>query len=206
MDYCEIRKRTVRSVESVYCQYPLINNVERGTYVEHMIALALKELQWGLTWPWGPWDLEHQDRARIEVKQSAARQTWHKRSDPPSQGRFGIKKPSEGYELEDGTRIETPRHRHADLYVFAWHPEKDLRIADHRRPDQWEFFVVAESRLPPFPDPPPKNPTTIGLNGLNAVGPEHATYEALPAMVTKVRESLGKLKADQEECWRSTRV
>ena len=186
--------------------------MERGTYVEHMIALALEELQWSLTWPWGPWDLQHQDRARIEVKQSAARPPWHQRpdnSEPPPRpypGRFGIK-PSKGYYLEDGTWKETsPPQRHADIYVFAWHPEEDLKIADHRRPDQWKFFVVAEEKLPRLPDPlpDPLPNMTIGLSGLTAAGAEHATYEALPAIVTKVRESLDSLKADQEERWRST--
>ena len=142
MDYKAIRERTVRSLESVYRQYPLINNVERGTYVEHMIALALEEL-------------------------------W-KETSPPQ--------------------------RQADIYVFAWHPEEDLKIADHRRPDQWKFFVVAEEKLPRLPDPlpDPLPNTTIGLSGLTAAGAEHATYEALPAIVTKVRESLDSLKADQE--------
>ncbi len=79
MDYDEIHDRTVRRlVKSVYHQC-LINNAERGAYVEHMIALALEEQGWKLTWPWASWDLHHQDIARIEVKQSAARQPWHAR-------------------------------------------------------------------------------------------------------------------------------
>ena len=74
-------KRIVRSlVGSVY--QALINNAERGAYVEHMIVLALEG--WELTWPWASWDLQHRgDGARIEVKQSAARQTWHKRPKSP---------------------------------------------------------------------------------------------------------------------------
>ena len=42
MDYDEIHDRTVRRlVKSVYNQC-LINNAERGAYVEHMIALAIE--------------------------------------------------------------------------------------------------------------------------------------------------------------------
>ena len=139
MDYDEIHDRTVRRlVKSVYNQC-LINNAERGTYVEHMIAPALEELQWRLTWPWAAWDFQHPEGARIEVKQSAARQPWHQRPDSEplprsSPGWFGIKKPSEGYYSEDGTWVETkPPQRHADIYVFAWHPVTDLRNADRRR-------------------------------------------------------------------------
>ena len=77
MDYDEIHDRTVRRlVKSVYNQC-LINNAERGAYVEHMIALAIEGQGWDLTWPWASWDLHHRDIAGIEFKQSAARQPWH---------------------------------------------------------------------------------------------------------------------------------
>ena len=207
MDYDEIHDRTLcRLVKSVYNQC-LINNAERGAYVEHMIALALEELQWRLTWPWASWDLQHPDGARIEVKQSAARQTWHKRpkSRPlplPSRGWLGVNKPGKGYYLEDGTWKPTRRQRHADIYVFAWHPVKDLRNADrrlradHRRPDQWKFFVVAEESLPK-----PKDGKTDGITPGQLVKCDRAVrcaYEELADNVAKVRESLGSLKAEVE--------
>ena len=138
-----IHRRTVdRLVQRVYDQ-PLISNVERGAYVEHMIELALGEQQWCLTWPWASWDLEHRrrpraKRPRIQVKQSAARQPDHaERPDPPqpNPAQFAIS-PSDHYYRRDGKLVKTQRlRRHADLYVFAWHPEHDLKIADHRRPD-----------------------------------------------------------------------
>ena len=44
-----------------------------------MVALALGP-EWKLPcehrWDWAPWDIEHESGARIEVKQSAVRQTW----------------------------------------------------------------------------------------------------------------------------------
>ena len=43
----------------------------------------------------------------------------------------------------------------AHLYVFAWHGRSDER-ADQRDPEQWRFFVVAESDLP-------RNQKSIGL-------------------------------------------
>ena len=157
----DIHKRTVRKLVKLVYARPLINNAERGAYVEHMIVLALEGEGWDLTWPWASWDLQHQeDGARIEVKQSAARQTWHERPDseplpPPARGRLGIQKPNEGYYLEDGRYQKTTLpQRHADIYVFAWHPVTCLRNADrrlradHRRPDQWKFFVAPEKCLP----------------------------------------------------------
>ena len=188
-----IHQRTVeRLVQRVYDQ-PLINNVERGTYVEHMVELALGEQQWRLTWPWASWDLEHRaNYARIEIKQSAARAIDHNKRPcdppPPTIGKFAIK-PSDHYYLQNGKLVKTKLQRHAHLYVFAWHPEEDLKIADHRRPDQWEFFVVPERCLLP----PEKKGIALGpLKKLvdDCDLAEFGDYEALPAMVTKVLESL----------------
>ena len=60
---------------------PIMNNIHRAEYVEHLVAAALGS-RWVLPWSdgfdWAPWDLEHRPSAtRIEVKQSAALQPWH---------------------------------------------------------------------------------------------------------------------------------
>ena len=149
-----------------------------------------------LTWPWASWDLEHrrrpeEKRPRIEIKQSAARTNDHdvKFCDPPPPvaAKFSIK-PGDHYYLRDGKTVETPLGRHADLYVFAWHPEKDLKIADHPRPDQWEFFVVAERCLPKLQKGIALGPLKKLVNDCDLA--EFGDYEALPAMVTKVLESI----------------
>ena len=38
--------------------------------------------------------------------------------------------------------------RNADIFIFAWHPIAD-DTADHRDPEQWLFYVVPETALPP---------------------------------------------------------
>ena len=200
-----------RLTQSIY-ERRIIGNVERGAYVECMIELVLQEQdpEWHMTEPWSGWDLEHrQTGARIEIKQSAALQRWspHVREMPgvdanlaprpragsragaPPNPRFSIK-PHEGYYSEDGTWIATELQRHADLYVFAYHQEKDRNVADQRRPDQWQFFVVAERSLPQE-KPLAKS---IGLARLAARGGD---YEALPAMVAEALKSLRTLKANQ---------
>lgn len=200
-----IHRRTVDGlVQRVYGQ-PLISNVDRGAYVEHMVEPALGEQQWRLTWPWASWDLEHcrwqeEEGPRIEIKQSAARAPDHAERrpnpPPPTRGRFSIK-PRNYFYLRDGTLVETPLRRHADLYLFAWHPEADLRIADHRHSGQWKFFVVAESDLPTTPHPPPKSMsiTPYSLNKLS--GAEQGCYEELPNMLANV------LKYIPEERWKA---
>ena len=146
---------TQRLVERVYDR-PLIGNVERGAYVECLIELALSELRppWSLTGTWASWDLEQAESgARIEIKQSAALQTWSASSAAASAGgspTFDIA-PRSGYYAADESgwvAAETPQ-RPADLYVMARHDETDPNVADQRLPEQWRFYVVPEHRLPP---------------------------------------------------------
>ena len=178
-----------RLVQRVYEQR-LISNVERGAYIECMIELALRERHpaWSLTETWDRWDLENQKtRARIEIKQSAALQTWHLSVCPHCRSVYE-------WDVQDEPGNKSPqfniKQREVDLYVFAWHPVQDADIADHRRPDQWEFFVVAEGNLP-------QKKQTIGLEALTRLC-DVCDYDALAARVVKVLESIeSSFKADR---------
>ena len=171
----------------------LINNVHRGDYVECMIELALAECDpaWRLTKPWTSLGPSYTEKPSPESR-SSSQQPCNRGSGRPAHGKFDIE-PRTGYYSEDGAWTKTPQpQRHADLYVFAWHPEKDADIADHRRPDQWKFFVVAETCLP--------EKDGIGLKALNELVercnlPEHSSYDALAAKVANVLKSFGSLKA-----------
>ncbi len=57
---------------------PLVENYHRGLLVEVIVAAALAGPGgWRHTaGGWGGWDFEHEDGTRLEIKQSAARQTW----------------------------------------------------------------------------------------------------------------------------------
>ena len=147
---------------------PLMNNVYRSDWVECMVSAALGP-DWSLTWElgqhWAGWDLEHRSGARLEVKQSAAKQPWNQTVSSRSRSpRFDIA-PRSGYWTEGGGRwVEAPG-RLADLYFFGWHPETRDGIADHRDPDQWVFYVVAERDLQ-------EDQKSIGLTGLRSIGSE----------------------------------
>ena len=152
-----------RALDKVFERYnrQVMNNIERANYVECLIATLLGD-SWTLTWTtgyeWAPWDLEHDNGTRLEVKQAAARQSWHQCEDfkakPP---RFDIA-PRSGYWTRDSKWCDKPG-RHADIYVFAWHPETSKRLADQRAPEQWTFYVVRAKCLPP-------TQRSIGLNFL----------------------------------------
>jgi hypothetical protein len=151
---------------------PLVNNVLRSIISEASVDAALDD---GWKWCSGDWagfDFIHKDGTRLEVKQSAALQSWHSPGRKPSNPKFDIARRTGIW--ESGTVwIPTPG-RNADLYVFAFHPVADPETADHRDPMQWEVFVVPESALP-------RTSKTISLSAVrrlaDPVGADHLNDE-----------------------------
>ena len=172
---------------------PLINNVDRGRYVECMIVLALGD-RWKLTnevWDWSPWDIQGPYGARIEIKQSASLQTWstgHGAPTPRSPS-FDIAARKERW-TKGGDHPSYVPGRPADIYVFAWHPVRDPETADHRDPGQWRFFVVPEERLP-------REQNTLSLNPLKELS-EELCYEQLASDVAAKLPVPSMLKSRRE--------
>jgi hypothetical protein len=125
---------------------PLVENIFRGTLVEAIVALALRQAGWRRTDSWAGWDLEHDDATRLEVKQTAARQTWDATRTIDRKPSFDIGHRTGHYDSTGWVPSHTPC-RLADLYVFAHHPVSDA-TADHRDPAQWRFYVVPTTALP----------------------------------------------------------
>lgn len=137
---------------------PLVGNAFRGTLVEAMIAEALApEWRWCAD-GWGSFDFEGPGGIGLEVKQSAARQNWHAPGDKPCPPRFDIAERT-GHWDEQNAWVPG-RGRAAAIYVFAHHPVTD-DTADHREPMQWDFYVVAASRLP--------SQKSMGTSGVRAL-------------------------------------
>jgi hypothetical protein len=94
--------------------------------------------------------LQHKDGARLEVKPSAARQTWTGRASlqgRATRGSFDIGG-RKGCWIEGGKEHVAWEGRPADLFVFAWHPVIDPARVDHCDPRPWLSFVVPEPALP----------------------------------------------------------
>ena len=163
---------------------PVMNNVRRGEYILCLVA-ELLGTDWTPPWTrdydWAPWNLEHVSGAKIEVRQYASLQpedpgtaAWSK--DPA----FNISA-RKGYWTLDGSWIDQ-FDRPADIYVLAWHPERDRSVVDHREPEQWRFFVIPTSIFR-------ARETVIGLAGLEeltkAIG-----YESLAGAVQETLDGL----------------
>src|SRR5437588_4103907 len=133
---------------------PLIQNQYRSRFVEAMLEPYLACVGWRHVGDnWAGWDFQHDaTRTRLEVKQSAAWQTWDpikvERGRPmkPGPGIFDIAART-GWFDEAGAAWTPEAGRPADVYVFAWNGGIGNE-ADHRSPEQWEFFVVPAIALP----------------------------------------------------------
>ena len=137
----------------------LIENSYRSAFVEEMIAPFLSQGGWKHVGDgWNGWDFERGDGVRLELKQSAANQTWSdllvKKVKPKP--KFDIAART-GYFDAQGVWCAGP-DRLAHVYVFAWNGTLD-ETTDHRNPDQWEFYVVGTPALP-------KDQKSISLAGV----------------------------------------
>ena len=183
--------RIVRRLFDQLYNRQIIDNVDRGVYVEYMVEMALQETdaRWECMPGWSLWDLEHRDSgARIEVKQSAKRQTWSSDlQSAVSAPRFSIAPTKSYWDNSTGIWLETEPQRWADLYIFAYHSEDKEDLADHRQPEQWEFYLVPEWELPPLQK-------TIGLNPVQSIG-SRCRFEDLGGHVTRAISDLPHLKA-----------
>lgn len=124
---------------------PIVRNSIRGEIVEEIVAMAL-EPDWELcAGDWAAFDLRHRlTGARMQVKQSAARQSWYGDVVRSAKPRFSIAEKTGRWEGD--AWIGEPG-RNADVFVFAWHAVTD-QGADHRDPEQWLFYVIATDALP----------------------------------------------------------
>ena len=178
---------------------PLIANVYRGDYVEGLILCALGQ-GWKQSFEWGSWDLENAAGVRLEVKQSAALQSWYKQTGVKNSSPSFSITPKTGYYTDStdaAVWVSLPageRVRPADIYVLAWHPEPNPEIADHHNPEQWQFFVVPADNLPP--KPPQVKEQRIGLAAVKKLATA-VTYDRLAAEVDKVAAGLPSLKAEK---------
>lgn len=121
---------------------PLVTNVYRSVLTEAVVARALPDWEW-VSADYGSYDFRHPTGLRLEVKQSALRQSWVSLTPPkPS---WDIK-PRTGYWSDGNVWVPSPG-RNADIYVLGLHDVID-DTADHRDPNQWKFFVIVAASLP----------------------------------------------------------
>jgi hypothetical protein len=158
-----------------------MSNLTRPIYVEAMVKMILGD-RWTLLADWNGWDLERDDKKRLEVKQSAARQPWSAAlGSKPSPARFDIA-PRKGYWTDDGSRWVDQVGRFADVYVFAHHPVFDEDLCDQRDSAQWQFWILPTPKLP-------ESQKSIGIDRLTKLGAIEASHQTLGSAVQRALDS-----------------
>ena len=98
----------------------LVQNSFRGELVEEIVAMALEPEWQPCGGDWASCDLVRQaDGLRIQVKQSAARQSWHGPGSPRARPTYSIAHKTGRWE---GACWIEERSRNADIFIFGWHP------------------------------------------------------------------------------------
>lgn len=154
---------------------PLVENSWRSHVVEMIVESVLSpEWRWSAE-GWSGWDFEHvRTGLRLEVKQSAAKQSWKGTPKRSSQPKFSIQTAKVHW---TGGVSPKPLPGRAEIYVFAYHPIKD-DTADHRDPLQWTFYVAQTRDLP--------EAKSISLSKLSG----NVSIAKLPASVEAARLSI----------------
>lgn len=133
----------------------LIQNDARGDWAEELVGQVLGSPWRIVSGGWHPWDLEcgpsnktAPERIRIQVRNSAAVQMWPQPK--AGQASFTIQQRKRPFYFDwhnKGVPCEDFGHL-CEIYVLAWHGEKDPAVYDQRDPLQWKFYVVAARDLP----------------------------------------------------------
>ena len=111
------KRSVVKKASAFAFGRPLVMNVLRSIIVEAIVSEALSDWEW-CAHDYASYDFRHGDGTRLEVKQSAARQTWS--VGRHSRASWDIR-PRTGY-WNDGIEWVAQPGRNADIYVLAHHP------------------------------------------------------------------------------------
>jgi hypothetical protein len=152
----------------------LLTNAQRGVLAEYLVAQATGSAK-GVRDTWSAFDLCTPSGTKVEVKSAAYLQSWTQET--YSSIRFDI---SESQSLDAGS---TGAKRHSDVYVFCLLHHKEQRTVDPTDLSQWTFYVLPTRTL----DEKRPGQKTIGLSGLEALGADDVSFEALGAAVRRAR-------------------
>ena len=172
-----LEKIVARATEEVFGR-PLITNVWRSVVVEAIVAEALCSNGWSwVSRDYASCDFRNEKGVRLEVKQAAARQTWLPPSSQKS-SRFDIAPRFGEWNGSSWGPHQAPM-RNAEIFLFCYHPIINDG-ADHRDPQQWEFYLVRECSLPKA-----KSISLTRIKGLTTP----VSFTSLPRAVSAIERS-----------------
>ena len=120
----------------------LVGNALRGLIAEYIVTMATGDPA-TVRQEWDAFDVKTPEGIRVEVKSSAYIQSWEQKKH--SSIKFGIR-PTLAWDSDKHTR-HLEKHRQSDVYVFCLLQHKDQETINPLNLDQWQFYVVATSRI-----------------------------------------------------------
>ncbi len=187
----QLHESIAKYIAGRVCGRRLMPDALREIYVEGLIYSALSDSApkagWRSSGEEDPWDLENDDYVYLQVKQWAALPAG-------SNGKNPGKSRDISFDIHPGTK-----GRQTHIYVFAWHPESDPDVADHRDANQWRFCVMPEDELP---EPVFERKTqSISLKRLEAlaanIGLKAVAYSQLAATFNRIAQVM--LEQDERD-------
>jgi hypothetical protein len=155
----------------------LVGNAQRGILAEYLVGSAL-EMTESVRLEWDAYDIRTPSDLKVEVKTSAYIQSWAQTD--YSTISFDIA-PKTSWDARDNT-LDDQCRRSADVYVFCLLAHKDQETINPLNVDQWEFYVLATSKL----DEHCSTQKSIRLAPLKELGPEQPSYATLSETVERV--------------------
>ena len=187
----QLRDSIAKYIAGRVCGRRLMPDALREIYVEGLVYSALSgsapEAGWRPSGEGEPWDLENNDYVYVQVKQWAVLPAG-------TNGKNPGKPQAISFDIHPGTK-----GRQTHIYVFAWHPESDPDVADHRDANQWRFCVMPEDELP---EPVFERKTQrISLKRLEAlaanIGLKAVAYNQLAATYNRIAQVM--LEQDERD-------
>ena len=159
----------------------ILSNATRGKFAEFIVAVALGVDIKKPSNEWAPYDLLTKDGLKIEVKTSAYIQSWYQKE--YSKPVFSIR-PARYWNSET-SQLEKKIERHADIYVFCLLKEKDQKLVNPLKLEQWDFYVVATDVL----NKKNEKQKSISLGALRKIS-KPVSYIELKSEVKNIKQTI----------------
>ncbi len=163
---------------------PIVQNNFRGELIEEIVSSELGDSWKHCAGDWHAWDFERileSGIVRLQIKQSAARQSWDKDGDQIIKSRVG-KFPigfKTGYFIEDKWISESGRH--TEIYLLCYHDDR-TELADHFDVARWDFYILRASEIAP------KEKPTISIPELEIMVSQDRVSKAKSAHLREILE------------------
>ncbi|MGI9255638.1 MAG: hypothetical protein ACR2PY_01740 [Salinispira sp.] len=148
----------------------LMSNTMRGVLAEYIVCRAIGSDS-DFRQEWDAYDILTPENIKVEIKSSAYLQAWKQKD--YSKISFGIQ-PTQGWDARTG-EYSGEKKRQADVYIFCVLTEKNPKIIDPLKLEQWDFYVMRTAIL----NDKLGDQETLALRSLQKLKPRKANVSTL---------------------------